>query len=98
MNNYELDQGKAEVEYTVTELIAEWRRSLDRKRERHGENFDEGKAIEDLFVRLLGMDSAPKSAVLAAAINRLAKMPDYNPVPSEIAELDFDFEVDEEES
>lgn len=88
----------------LSELVQTWRESLDRKRERHGAAFDEDKAIQDLYARLAGLPAIPMVAVLAGAIDRLAKMPDYqpvaansvnsNPVPAEIADLDFDFDFE----
>jgi len=91
-NHIELDQALAQNENAVTQLIQNWRASLERKRERHGDGFDESLAMMDLGSRLARMPREAAITVLMSTINRLAKMPDYNPVPAEIAGLDFDFD------
>jgi hypothetical protein len=96
-NSYELDQAMAINEAGLDHLVTKWRESLERKHARHGQDFHEIKAMTDLVSRLVSNDMEAILTVAVTAVNRLAKMEDYNSVPAEIAELDFDFEVEEED-
>lgn len=84
------DQIFAQQSENLNQVINMWRESLERKQERHGEHFDPHKAIPDLWVRFKAMPHGPMAALLAAAIDRLAHMEDYDPVPAEISNLDFE--------
>ena len=91
--SHELDQTIAFAEENLTKIVQEWRESLERKKERHGNKFDHNKAVTHLFDMLA---KAPNvSAVAALAIDRLASMPDPM-LPDELAALDFDFDPDKE--
>jgi hypothetical protein len=89
-----MDQSYAKLQTSLDELIELWRASLARKRERHGEKFDHALATQDLYVRLHHISEEAVPALLAAAVDRLARMPDFVPNP-EIADLDFDFDPEE---
>lgn len=84
------DELFSQMQEQLDGLIVMWRESLARKQERHGEHFDEHKAMPDLWARLKDMPPGPMAALLASALNRLAHMEDYNPIPIEIAGLDFE--------
>lgn len=88
--NPNADEMFAHLDDQLSDLIREWRESLDRKRERHGEQFDDRKAITDLWARLKGMPAPMAVALVVASIDRLAHMEDYNPIPAQIAGLDFE--------
>lgn len=88
MNTHKLDQAMTDANEGLEWLITHWRESLQRKHERHGETFDEAKAVADLHSRLTQMSRYALSIAFAVAINRLAQMEDYAPTPG-IADLDF---------
>jgi hypothetical protein len=89
----EFDQSYASLQEGLDELITDWRASLSRKRERHGEKFDSAKATYDLFHRLAHAPRQALASFAAVAVDRLAHMPDYNPVPAELLALDFSYDV-----
>lgn len=78
------------LEASMDNLIAQWRESLARKQERHGDDFAEYLAVTDLYDMLKLASKGQVAALAAHAINRLAHMEDYNPIPTEIADLDFE--------
>jgi len=94
MTEINLDQAIAHNEEAVSFLIQSWRESLARKRQRHGDSFDEVLAMMDLGTRLSRMPREAAITILISTINRLANMPDYNPVPDEIAGLDFEVDLE----
>jgi len=87
------DQSYASLQDALDELITEWRASLGRKAERHGEKFDSAKATFDLFNRMAGAPREAIASFAAVAVDRLAHMPDYSPVPHELKDLDFHVDV-----
>jgi hypothetical protein len=85
-----IDQGYAFLNEGLDDLVERWRASLGRKQERHGDKFDAALALPDLVSRLCGAPYEMLLAVASSAVDRLAKMPDFNAVPDELAALDYD--------
>jgi hypothetical protein len=89
-NTDSLDQGYALLQESLDEVVNDWRASLGRKAERHGEKFDPAAAFTDLLSRMAHSSPRMVITMAAAAVDRLAKMADYSPVPDTLAGLDFD--------
>ncbi len=85
-----LDQGYALANTGLDSMITLWRQSLERKRGRHGDKFEEAKALPDLASRLAGLHPETLLVLAATAIDRLSKMEDYTPIPAAIVDLDFE--------
>ena len=87
-----IDQRYAEAQEALDLITEQVRESLARKRERHGEKFDNAKALYHLFPRFHGMNEQAKTILLSTALFRLAQTEDPF---AEIADLDFDFDPDD---
>src|SRR3954471_17588804 len=84
-----IDQAYVEAHDAQDGLVDQVRASLERKRERHGDKFEQAKALPDLFNKVQGLPREVRTAVLAAALQRLATENEPDPF-ADIADLDFD--------
>lgn len=95
MNIHSIDQSYSHAQEGLDKVVQEWRDSLKRKQERHGDKYDHTKTLSHLYSMLQHADGQSLAMVAAAAIDRLATMPDPE-LPDELAHLDFDIDLNKE--
>jgi hypothetical protein len=88
------DQSFADLNHQLDVVVNGARKSNKRKMHRHGKNFDPDMATIDSINLFHKMDHQALAVLAGMAVQRLAKMPDYVPVPEQIAALDFTVDID----
>lgn len=90
----QVDQAWAKHKDEFEHLLTEIRTSRVRKIERHGDKFDANLAISDQVHNLTNAPHHVLAMIAAIALDRLAQMPDFDPLPVALTELDFEVDLE----
>lgn len=96
LNQSAVDQLHAKAQAEVDDLVGRHRAYRARQQDKRGDQFDNNQIIAGRFGLLTAAHLNPQALTLALAIavDRLAQLPDFNPVDDVLADLDFEPTLD----